>query len=243
MSIIGTRSTANYRSAVAALHRLAPLDPTLRARRSMSRVLARDLLPANLEPLTYAFEELLGESAASARRLIHDWFFYRHLESDSWTRRATSASRRAARCRAHWRLSRCVSARRGRCDYSPRRLSRRPAPAAPRVVGYAQTHARGATQSMERGRSARVRANRIDGRAVDGLAYRRAVPPRRPCARCDAATSWWCCTTCRRSSAALSRSTSSAGARRSYEVPPKSRCSVVPTCCRCSRTTMRMALQ
>ena len=84
MSIIGTRSTANYRSAVAALHRLAPLDPTLRARRSMSRVVAQHLLPTNLEPLTYAFEELLGESAASARRLIHDWFFYRHLESVSW---------------------------------------------------------------------------------------------------------------------------------------------------------------
>ncbi len=50
----------------------------------MSRVLALGLLPANLEPLTYAFEELLGESAASARRLIHDWFFYRHLESESW---------------------------------------------------------------------------------------------------------------------------------------------------------------
>jgi lauroyl/myristoyl acyltransferase len=81
---IGTRSTANYRSAVAALHRIAPLDPTLRARRSMSRLLAQHLLPANLEPLTYAFEELLGESAASARRLIHDWFFYRHLESASW---------------------------------------------------------------------------------------------------------------------------------------------------------------
>ena len=84
MSIIGSRSTANYRSAVAALQLLAPLDPTLRARRSLSRVLARRLLPTNLEPLTYAFEELLGESAASARRLIHDWFFYRHLESDSW---------------------------------------------------------------------------------------------------------------------------------------------------------------
>ena len=50
----------------------------------MSRALANGLLPVNLEPLTYAFEELLGESAASARRLIHDWFFYRHLESASW---------------------------------------------------------------------------------------------------------------------------------------------------------------
>ncbi|HTL00330.1 MAG TPA: lysophospholipid acyltransferase family protein [Pseudomonadales bacterium] len=81
---IGTRSTANYRSAVAALRCISPFDPTLRARRSLSRVLARGLLPRNLEPLTYAFEELLGESAASARRLIHDWFFYRHLESESW---------------------------------------------------------------------------------------------------------------------------------------------------------------
>jgi predicted LPLAT superfamily acyltransferase len=82
---IGTKSTAAYRSAVAALQHVSPLDPTLRARRLMSRVLARGLLPPNLEPLTYAFEDLLGESAASARRLIHDWFFYRHLEGASWT--------------------------------------------------------------------------------------------------------------------------------------------------------------
>ncbi len=82
---IGTRSTANYRSAVAVLQRFSSLDPTLRARRLVSRALARRLLPPDLEPLTYAFEELLGESAASARRLIHDWFFYRHLESVSWT--------------------------------------------------------------------------------------------------------------------------------------------------------------
>jgi predicted LPLAT superfamily acyltransferase len=81
---IGTRSTANYRSAVAALQHIAPMDPTLRVRRLMSRVLARGLLPPNLEPLTYAFEELLGESAASAQRLIHDWFFYKQLESASW---------------------------------------------------------------------------------------------------------------------------------------------------------------
>ncbi len=82
---IRTRSTASYRSALAALQRVSPLDPTLRVRRSMSRLLAHRLLPTNLEPLTYAFEELLGESRASARRLIHDWFFYRHLESVSWT--------------------------------------------------------------------------------------------------------------------------------------------------------------
>ena len=36
------------------------------------------------EPITYAFEELLGESAATARRLLHDWFFYRQLEDASW---------------------------------------------------------------------------------------------------------------------------------------------------------------
>jgi lauroyl/myristoyl acyltransferase len=66
----------------------------------MSRVLARRLLPRNLEPLTYAFEELLGESQGSARRLIHDWFFYRHLESVSWTdprHRPRSVLRDAAR--------------------------------------------------------------------------------------------------------------------------------------------------
>lgn len=66
----------------------------------MSRVLAHRLLPENLEPLTYAFEELLGESQASARRLIHDWFFYRHLESVSWTdprHRPRSVLRDAAR--------------------------------------------------------------------------------------------------------------------------------------------------
>lgn len=80
---IGTRSAANYRSAVAALQRIAPLDPPLL--RLPARALARGLLPRNLEPLTYAFEELLGESAASARRLIHDWFFYRQLEAASWT--------------------------------------------------------------------------------------------------------------------------------------------------------------
>ncbi len=97
---IRTRSTANYRSALAALQRVSPLDPTLRVRRSMSRVLARRLLPKNLEPLTYAFEELLGESHAAARRLIHDWFFYRHLESASWTdprHRPRSVLRDAAR--------------------------------------------------------------------------------------------------------------------------------------------------
>ncbi len=66
----------------------------------MSRVLAHRLLPKNLEPLTYAFEELLGESHAAARRLIHDWFFYRHLESVSWTdprHRPRSVLRDAAR--------------------------------------------------------------------------------------------------------------------------------------------------
>ncbi len=82
---IGKRSTANYRCAVASLQRISSLDPTLRVRRLMSRALAHRLLPPDLEPLTYAFEKLLGEPTASARRLIHDWFFYRHLESVSWT--------------------------------------------------------------------------------------------------------------------------------------------------------------
>jgi len=73
-----------YRSAVAALQCIAPLDPTLRGRRLLARGLARALLPADLGPLRYAFEELLGEPAASAHRLLYDWFFYRQLEARSW---------------------------------------------------------------------------------------------------------------------------------------------------------------
>ena len=36
------------------------------------------------DALTYAFEELLGESTAAARRLLDDWFFYKQLEDASW---------------------------------------------------------------------------------------------------------------------------------------------------------------
>jgi lauroyl/myristoyl acyltransferase len=78
-------STSKYFSAVAALDCVAPLDPALRGRLLLARGLARMLLPANAGRLRYAFEELLGETAASARRLLYDWFFYRHLESRSWT--------------------------------------------------------------------------------------------------------------------------------------------------------------
>lgn len=78
------RSTANYGFVVAALDRFAALDPTLRRRRALARLAAGRLLPTDLAPLTYAFEELLGESATSARRLLHDWFFYRQLEAASW---------------------------------------------------------------------------------------------------------------------------------------------------------------
>ncbi len=77
--------TAKYFSAVATLRCIAPLDPTLRGRRLLARGLARTLLPLHTGPLRYAFEELLGEPADSARRLLYDWFFYRHLESRSWT--------------------------------------------------------------------------------------------------------------------------------------------------------------
>jgi len=79
------RSTANYGFVVAALDRFAALDPTLRRRRALARIAARRLLPADLAPLTYAFEDLLGESTTSARRLLHDWFFYRQLEAASWS--------------------------------------------------------------------------------------------------------------------------------------------------------------
>ena len=81
----GERSIAKYFSAVAALNCVAPLDPALRGRLLLARGLARMLLPANAGQLRYAFEELLGETAASARWLLYDWFFYRHLESRSWT--------------------------------------------------------------------------------------------------------------------------------------------------------------
>ncbi len=36
------------------------------------------------EALTYAFEELLGESKVAARRMLNDWFFYKRLENASW---------------------------------------------------------------------------------------------------------------------------------------------------------------
>jgi len=78
------RSTANYRFVVAALDRLAAFDPTLRGRRALARIAARRLLPIDLAPLTYAFEELLGEPKDAARRLLFDWFFYRQLEAASW---------------------------------------------------------------------------------------------------------------------------------------------------------------
>jgi|GEM_PF-2675271 len=77
-------SIVTYSSAVAALQRIATLDPTLRGRRLLARGLARALLPADLGPLRYAFEELLGEPTASAHRLLYDWFFYRQLEARSW---------------------------------------------------------------------------------------------------------------------------------------------------------------
>jgi len=78
------RSTANYGFAVAMLDRLAAFDPTRRGRRALARIAARRLLPIDLASLTYAFEELLGEPAESARRLLYDWFFYRQLEAASW---------------------------------------------------------------------------------------------------------------------------------------------------------------
>jgi lauroyl/myristoyl acyltransferase len=78
------RSTANYGFVVAALDRLAAFDPTLRGRRTLARIVARRLLPTDLAPLRYAFEELLGEPADAARRLLFDWFFYRQLEAVSW---------------------------------------------------------------------------------------------------------------------------------------------------------------
>ena len=37
------------------------------------------------EAITYAFEKLLGESATAARKLLDDWFFYKQLESQSWS--------------------------------------------------------------------------------------------------------------------------------------------------------------
>jgi hypothetical protein len=55
---IGTRSTANYRSIVFALLRISPFGSTFRVRRLMSRCW-RAIRPSNLEPPTYAFEELL----------------------------------------------------------------------------------------------------------------------------------------------------------------------------------------
>ncbi|HEY6600038.1 MAG TPA: hypothetical protein VIZ30_12015 [Pseudomonadales bacterium] len=76
--------TANYFAAVAVLHRMARLDPTLRQRLRLARGLARMLLPSNAGQLRYAFEELLGETAASAKRLLYDWFFYRQMEGRSW---------------------------------------------------------------------------------------------------------------------------------------------------------------
>jgi hypothetical protein len=78
------RSTANYGFVVKALNGIAALDPTLRGRRALARFAARRLLPVELESLTYAFAELLGEPAESARRLLHDWFFYRQMEAASW---------------------------------------------------------------------------------------------------------------------------------------------------------------
>ena len=86
-------SASKYFSAVSALDCIAPLDPALRGRRLLARALARTLLPANTGPLRYAFEELLGETAGSARRLLYDWFFYRHLESRSWTQVDTGSGR------------------------------------------------------------------------------------------------------------------------------------------------------
>lgn len=44
------------------------------------------------EALKYAFEELLGESAAAARRLLDDWFFYKRLEDETWKGRASRGS-------------------------------------------------------------------------------------------------------------------------------------------------------
>jgi len=76
-------SIVKYSSAISALQQIVPLDPTVR-RRLLARGLARVLLPADLGPLRYAFEELLGEPTASAQRLLYDWFFYRQLEARSW---------------------------------------------------------------------------------------------------------------------------------------------------------------
>jgi hypothetical protein len=70
------------------LDRFAALDPTLRTRRALARIAARMWLPTDLASLAYAFEELLGEPAPSARRLLYDWFFYRQLEAASWSGRA-----------------------------------------------------------------------------------------------------------------------------------------------------------
>jgi lauroyl/myristoyl acyltransferase len=42
------------------------------------------------EAITYAFEKLLGESATAARRLLDDWFFYKRLENESWSKGRTS---------------------------------------------------------------------------------------------------------------------------------------------------------
>jgi len=45
------------------------------------------------EAITYAFEKLLGESATAARRLLDDWFFYKRLENESWSKGRASRGR------------------------------------------------------------------------------------------------------------------------------------------------------
>jgi predicted LPLAT superfamily acyltransferase len=45
------------------------------------------------EAITYAFEKLLGESATAARRLLDDWFFYKRLENESWSKGGASHGR------------------------------------------------------------------------------------------------------------------------------------------------------
>ena len=110
--------TAKYFSAVAALHCIAPLDPTLRARMRLARGFARTLLPSNTGPLRYAFEELLGETTDAARRLLYDWFFYRQLESRSWTGTAMVAAVGSS-MRGCRRVLRGVFARNRRRDDPP----------------------------------------------------------------------------------------------------------------------------
>jgi lauroyl/myristoyl acyltransferase len=74
-----------------ALQRWTPRAP--RVQHGLSRLVAAALLSRHAAQLQCRFEALLGETSASARALVYDWFFYKQLERESWVR--TDGSRDA----------------------------------------------------------------------------------------------------------------------------------------------------